>query len=207
MGGNQSVPKITKQDRAILDLKLQRDEVKKYQKKIQVVLDREHEVAKQQLAAGNKDRALVALRRRKYQEGLLAKTDGQLENLEQLVSTIEFSLVEVSILHGLQQGNAALKEIHKELNIENVERVLEETQEAREYQREIDEMLANSLTVEDEEAVQAELRELQIETLGVHDAERPIHLPSVPTEEPVSPIRKPGTELQSQEEQRVPVAA
>ena len=39
------------------------------------------------------------------------------------------------MLHGLQQGNAALKEIHKELNIENVERVLEETQEAREYQR------------------------------------------------------------------------
>ncbi len=51
------------------------------------------------------------------------------------VSTIEFSLVEVSVLHGLQQGNAALREIHKELNIENVERVLEETQEAREYQR------------------------------------------------------------------------
>lgn len=41
----------------------------------------------------------------------------------------------MSVLHGLQQGNAALKEIHKELNIENVERVLEETQEAREYQR------------------------------------------------------------------------
>lgn len=43
--------------------------------------------------------------------------------------------MEVSVLHGLQQGNAALKEIHKELNIENVERVLEETYEAREYQR------------------------------------------------------------------------
>lgn len=68
-------------------------------------------------------------------------------------------------------------------------------------------MLANSLTVEDEEAVQAELRELQLETvcfgnyldsrhipqlfaqLGVQDAERPIRLPSVPTEEPVGPVR------------------
>jgi charged multivesicular body protein 6 len=48
-------------------------------------LEREHEIAKQQLAAGHKDRALVALRRRKYQEGLLVKTDGQLEALEQLV--------------------------------------------------------------------------------------------------------------------------
>ncbi|KAI0721343.1 Snf7 family [Cerioporus squamosus] len=200
MGGNQSVPKVTKQDRAILE---SRDKVRQYQKKIQVVLDREHEIAKQQLAAGNKDRALIALRKRKYQEGLLAKTDAQLENLEKLVSTIEFSLVEVSVLHGLQQGNEVLKEIHKELNVENVERILEETQEAREYQREIDEMLANSLTLEDEEAVQAELRELQLETLGVQDAERPVTLPSVPQEVPVS--TEPGAQLEEQE--RVPVAA
>jgi len=43
--------------------------------------------------------------------------------------------VEVSVLHGLKQGNAVLKEIHKELNVESVERLLEETAEAREYQR------------------------------------------------------------------------
>lgn len=49
------------------------------------MLDREHEIAKQQLAAGRKDRALVALRKRKYQESLLLKTDAQLENLEKLV--------------------------------------------------------------------------------------------------------------------------
>lgn len=52
---------------------------------IQIVLDREEEIAKQQLRAGRKDRALVTLRQRKYQEGLLQKTDIQLENLEQLV--------------------------------------------------------------------------------------------------------------------------
>ncbi|KAI0778483.1 Snf7 family, partial [Trametes elegans] len=201
MGANQSVPKITKQDRAILDLKLQRDKVRQYQKKIQAVLDREHEIAKQQLAAGHKDRALIALRKRKYQESLLVKTDGQLENLEKLVSTIEFSLVEVSVLHGLQQGNEVLKEIHKELNVENVERIMEETAEAREYQREIDEMLAGTLTVEDEEAVQAELQQLQLETLGVSE-ERPISLPSAPTEAPAGPEKAPEVEPQPQERER-----
>ncbi|KAI0639706.1 Snf7 family [Trametes polyzona] len=208
MGAGQSVPKITKQDRAILDLKLQRDKVRQYQKKIQAVLDREHEIAKQQLAAGRKDRALIALRKRKYQESLLVKTDAQLENLEKLVSTIEFSLVEVSVLHGLQQGNEVLKEIHKELNIENVERIMEETAEAREYQREIDEMLAGSLSLEDEEAVQAELRELQLETLGVAE-ERPISLPSVPTEQPAEAVEEPTAQPQSQSQERgrVPVAA
>ena len=51
------------------------------------------------------------------------------------VSTIEFSLVEVSVLHGLQQGNEALKLIHKEMNLESVEKLLEETAEAQAYQR------------------------------------------------------------------------
>ena len=51
------------------------------------------------------------------------------------MSTIEFSLVEVSVLHGLKQGNEVLKEIHKEMDIESVEKLLADTNEAREYQR------------------------------------------------------------------------
>ncbi|KAI0274739.1 Snf7 family [Gloeopeniophorella convolvens] len=207
MGGGQSVPRITAQDRAILDLKLQRDNLKRYQKRY--VLDREHEIAKQHLAAGHKDRALIALRRRKYQEGLLVKTDGQLENLEQLVSTIEFSLVEVSVLHGLKQGNAVLKEIHKELNVENVEKLLEETAEAREYQREIDSMLTNNLSLDEEDEVQAELRALQQESLREQKTEN-IRLPDVPTTELIS--AKPDTETEevvqdASQPERVPVPA
>lgn len=53
--------------------------------KIQSVLDREFSIAKAQLANGQKDRALIALRRRKYQQSLLTKTDEQLVTLEQLV--------------------------------------------------------------------------------------------------------------------------
>jgi len=39
------------------------------------------------------------------------------------------------VLHGLKQGNEVLKEIHKELNVESVEKLLEETAEARAYQK------------------------------------------------------------------------
>ncbi|KAF9229164.1 hypothetical protein BS17DRAFT_771111 [Gyrodon lividus] len=180
MGSSQSTPKITSQDRAILDLKLQRDKLKQYQKRIQVILDREHQIAKAHLAAGHEDRAVIALRRRKYQQSLLLKTDGQLANLEQLVFTIEFSLVEVSVLHGLKQGNDVLKEIHREMSIESVEKLMEETHEAREYQREIGDLLVNQLTLEEEDAVQAELLELQ-----AANAEPMLHdnLPSVPTKQ------------------------
>lgn len=51
------------------------------------------------------------------------------------VATIEFSLVEVSVLHGLKQGNEVLKEIHKEMNIQTVEKLLDETYEAQAYQQ------------------------------------------------------------------------
>ncbi|KAF6766523.1 Snf7-domain-containing protein [Ephemerocybe angulata] len=188
MGGNQSTPKITAQDRAILDLKLQRDKLRQYQKKIQGVLEREEAIAKQHLEAGRKDRALIALRQRKYQQGLLQKTDGQIENLEQLVSTIEFSLVQVSVLHGLKQGNDVLKEIHRELNVENVEKLLDETAEAREYQNEISVMLANNLTLDEEDAVQEELRQLQAEIVGETTEE--IHLPSVPEATPATKVEE-----------------
>jgi charged multivesicular body protein 6 len=205
MGVNQSIPKITPQDRAILDLKLQRDKLKQYQKKIQGILDREHQIAKANLAAGQEDRALIALRRRKYQQGLLLKTDGQIENLEQLVSTIEFSLIEVSVLHGLKQGNDVLAEIHKEMNTENVEKLLEETHEAQAYQREIDEMLSSRLTMDDEDAVQAELKELQTEALQETEKQH-INLPSVPTTEPIVSVVSPtGAREPEREQDRLPV--
>jgi charged multivesicular body protein 6 len=63
------------------------------------------------------------------------------------VSSIEFSLIEVSVLHGLKQGNEVLKEIHKEMNVESVEKLLEETQEAREYQKVIGDVALKPLTI------------------------------------------------------------
>jgi charged multivesicular body protein 6 len=38
-------------------------------------------------------------------------------------------------MHGLKQGNDVLKEIHREMNVESVERLMDETAEARAYQQ------------------------------------------------------------------------
>ncbi|KAF9022962.1 hypothetical protein BDZ89DRAFT_1115293 [Hymenopellis radicata] len=202
MGAKQSLPKISKQDEAILTLKIQRDKLRGYQKQIQVVLDRENAIAKQHLAAGQKDRALIALRRRKYQQSLLVKTDTQLETLEQLVSTIEYSLVELSVMHGISQGTEVLKEIHKELNVETVEQLLSETQEAQAYQQEISELLANQLTNDEEDAVQDELRELEAALLG--ETQPVPKLPNAPLSDPVAPTSKPVRETQQEERVAIP---
>ena len=46
----------------------------------------------------NFSRAKLLLRKKKYQEGLLARTDGQLDNLERLVHDLEFAQVEKQVL-------------------------------------------------------------------------------------------------------------
>lgn len=51
------------------------------------------------------------------------------------VSNIEFALVEKDVVFGLQQGNAVLKQLHSEMTLENVEKLMGETSEAIAYQK------------------------------------------------------------------------
>lgn len=117
-------------------MKNQRDRLHQYQRKITVLTDKETEIAKQMIAKGDKPRALLALRRKKYQETLLAKTDAQLEQLEKLTSNVEFALIQKDVVFGLQQGTKVLKDIHAEMGgIEHVEKLMGENAEAVAYQR------------------------------------------------------------------------
>jgi len=166
-------------------MKLQRDKLKQYQKKIEHILKLEEDIAKQSLLANNKPKALVALRKKKFQENLLSKTDQQLETLQNLVSSVEFSLIEKDVLFGLNQGNQILKEIHQELSLENVERLMGETADSIAYQNEIDELLMSKMTNEEEEEVHKELELLQSLNQQAVDPEPSpsvsVSLPDVPT--------------------------
>lgn len=43
-------------------------------------------------------------------------------------------MVEKDVIYGLTQGNKVLKDIHKELSIDKVERILDESADALAYQ-------------------------------------------------------------------------
>ncbi|KAJ5113029.1 hypothetical protein N7456_001563 [Penicillium angulare] len=181
MGNTSSSPKISSQDRAILDLKNQRDKLKQYRKRITVLTDRETQIAKECLAQNDRRRALLALRRKKYQESLLDKTDGQLAQLEQIASQVEFALVQKDVMFGLQQGTEVLKAINKEMGgIEGVERLMGETEDARAYQEEISQMLEGNLTNQDEEDVEEELLALQRQVAEPKVAEPKVATPNLP---------------------------
>lgn len=152
--------RVTEHDKAVLQLKQQRDKIKHYQKRIEQTLEKDRQLARKLLQDGKKDRAKLLLRKKKFQEQILQKTDGQLENLERVVHDLEFSTIEKQVIDGLKVGNEALKKIHEVLNVDEVERILEETREGIEKQREIDDLLTGALTPDDEEAVEEELEKI-----------------------------------------------
>lgn len=121
----------------------------------------------------------MLLRKKKYQESLLSNADKQLENLEKLAADLEFAQVELKVLDGLKQGNAALKKVHDMLDINEVEKIMDETREGIEKQQEIDAILTDVLTSEDEEDVLAELDALEAE----EELQQRAKLPDVPSDE------------------------
>ncbi|XP_030151912.1 charged multivesicular body protein 6 [Lynx canadensis] len=194
--GRKRQSRVTEQDKAVLQLKQQRDKLKQYQKRITQQLEREREIARQLLRDGRKERAKLLLKKKRYQEQLLDKTENQITSLETMVQNIEFAQIEMKVVEGLQIGNECLKKMHQVMSLEEVERILEETQEAVEYQRQIDELLSGSFTQEDEDTILEELNAITQEELD---------LPEVPSE-PL-PEKKPEKAPTKARPQRVDMVA
>lgn len=176
MGNQPSQPKITAQDKAIYQLKRQRDSLKQYQRKLNVVIDKQTQFARQAITDGKPDKAKMYLRLKKQQQSLVNSTYDQLGNLEGLIGTIEFKLIEKDVLYGLQQGNEVLKKLNSEMSVEKIDKVMDDLEDERIKVDEVSDMLGAGLTNLEEQEVDEELQQLEDEVLGREPA-----MPDVPT--------------------------
>lgn len=187
MGQQTSQPKITAQDRAIFQLKRQRDNLKQYQRKLNTVIDRQTALAKQALLEGKPERAKVFLRLKKHQQSVVNTTYDQLGNLENLIGTIEFKLIEKDVIYGLTQGNEVLKKLNSDMSVEKIDRVLDDLEDERVKVDEVSDLLGSGLSNLDENEVEEELQRMEEELLGkkveTGKEEENAKLPDAPTSE------------------------
>ncbi|CAK9440617.1 uncharacterized protein LODBEIA_P46460 [Lodderomyces beijingensis] len=173
MGNQPSSPKITAQDKAIFQLKQQRDKIKQHQRKLTLVCDKQTQLARRAILNKQPERAKFYLRFRKQQESTIAKTFEQLDNLEKLIGTIEFKLIEKDVMYGLQQGNAVLKQLNNEMSVDKIDRILDDLEEEKLKEQEISETLGlgSALNRAEEDSIDEEFNRLNREIHNVQQQE------------------------------------
>uniref|UniRef100_A0A0X3PTW5 Charged multivesicular body protein 6 n=1 Tax=Schistocephalus solidus TaxID=70667 RepID=A0A0X3PTW5_SCHSO len=170
--GRHHRSRVTEEDKALLQLKQQRDQLKQYKQRVNSAITRDEAAIKQLLRQQERKKALLLLKKKKYQAKLLVKADEHLTTVEGLIQDVEFAQVQVKVLDSLKKGNEALKQLNDLMKLEDVEKIMSDAQEAQAYQEELTDLLAGGLSSSEDADVESEL-----ERLLVADADK---LPNVP---------------------------
>lgn len=186
-------------DKAILNLKVTRDRLTKYQNRQEYTRDLEMQKARELLQANKVDKARLVLKQRKIRETYINNAQKELENIESMINTIETKQMEMEVIRNLDNTNNILKQMNELMPVEEVERIMDENEEQADRLKEINDILSRNMSHADnesaEEAYEALLAELQVEHEGTVAA-----TPQV-TESAVSDHEY------SESEDRVPMAA
>lgn len=196
---------ITASDKARLQLKMQRDNLQAAIRKYERVAGLEHEKAKEFMLAGNKRKALYCLKREKAQQSQIATVTDMLDNVQHLIDTVEFAQIQGEVVAAMKDGKSELDQLNKMLNIDDIEKLMDETAESIEEANQINALLSQPLAgVPDDDELLRELEEAAGVT-KVGQTTPSIDVPSHPLPEKV-PKKQAAEEQESDgEEAAAPV--
>ena len=184
-GKRKKSAKLNTDEKAMLDCKLARDKIKQYIKRLEKNAALKKEKSKEALKAKNKDRARMLLKQSKMYSEQIKSADGQLNMIEDQISALETAFIQRDCLKTLEQGNAALKQLQSECNIEKWEKVRDDLEDMKEANNEITDFFKEKGIGEEEveEDVNKEMEELTKQL----SKELDIDLPDAHNEEVVVP--------------------
>jgi hypothetical protein len=144
---------VTAQDRAVLDLKVARDGLRRFQARLDADAVRLTARAATLLRDGKRDRALLTLKFRRFRQDRADAVDGQLLRLEQMVSAIRWEERQGDVVRALREGTDALKALHEDMG--DVAALMDEARDQLDAERAVSALLAGNTT--DDAALVAEL--------------------------------------------------
>ncbi len=179
-------PLITQQDRAILDLKLTRDGLLKFEQNYEAEAIRLLAKAQEMYRAENKQKAVYFMKVRKLKTAKVDSLRGELLTIEDLINSIEWGTQSKRVFDAMKIANAALKEMQDTLPIEKVEELVDEIDESKQIQNEIDAALSSQNLVVDDDEINSELDIMMSQATETSNAAQSI-LPTNPTSLPEAP--------------------
>ena len=168
----KKIVELKSDEQAVLKCKLCRDNIKKYIKKLEKDANLKKEKAKEALKAKNRERAKLHLRMEKMFQEQIKTAYAQLEMVETQINQIESAQSQKDAMTVLQEGNAALKKLQDEVNVEKFQEISEDLDELKAKNDEITEFFKER-GIDDEESVNDELDKLIASVQSEANAELP----------------------------------
>ena len=152
--------KINLEERALLDCKICRDNIKKYIKSLEKNSSLKKQKAKEALKNKNRDRAKLYMRQSKMYQEQIKASEGKLEMIETQISQIETAQNQLDVFNVLKQGNNILKKLQEEVNVEKIQEIADDLNELKEQNYEITQFFKEKGIEENDEEIDNELDKL-----------------------------------------------
>ncbi|KAJ3723019.1 Snf7-domain-containing protein [Lentinula raphanica] len=195
--GARRDPKQSARD-AIVGLRQQLQMIEKKEEYLQKKIDEELRKAKAN-AVTNKAVATAALKRKKASEAELDRLAGTRLQLEMQVNTLESANLNAETMAAMKKAADALKVIHGNMTVDQVDATMNEVTQQREVAQEIADIISNPVSLGDtldEDELLQELNDLEQEQLD----ERLQGADHVPLHQPQT-VKEPEPEALDEEEE------
>ena len=188
MGGlmskkNKKKAKLSKlqgEDKAILDCKMCRDKIKSYIKSLERNRDAKKAKVKEFVKMKEKTKAKVLLKQVKMLDFQITSAEGQLQMIEDQIHNLDMAVSQRDAMQVLEQGNAALKKLQSEVNVEKMQQISDDLEDAKDANRELEEFFKeHSVEGVSDPDIDADLERLGNEIAS----EAQVELPDANTEE------------------------